>query len=97
VVTGYRLGWITWALLRVFLFKSRYSALVNVAADAEVIPEFIQTRFRADLIAAAAIARLSKPEVLRAQQEAQVKAIAIMKGTGRPASEIAAETILRLS
>jgi len=97
VVTGYRLGWITWALLRGFLFKSRYSALVNVAADAEVIPEFIQTRFRADLIAAAAIARLSKPEVLRAQQEAQVKAIAIMKGTGRPASEIAAETILRLS
>ena len=97
VVTGYRLGWITWALLRVFLFTSRYSALVNVAADAEVIPEFIQTRFRADLIAAAAIARLSKPEVLRAQQEAQVKAIAIMKGTGRPASEIAAETILRLS
>lgn len=97
VVTGYRLGWITWALLRVFFFRSRYSALVNVAADAEVIPEFIQTRFRADLIAAAAIARLSKPEVLRAQQEAQVKAIAIMKGTGRPASEIAAETILRLS
>jgi lipid-A-disaccharide synthase len=97
VVTGYRLGWITWALLRGLLFKSKYSALVNVAADAEVIPEFIQTRFRADLIASAAIARLSKPEVLRAQQEAQVKAIAIMKGTGRPASEIAAETILRLS
>ena len=97
VVTGYRLGWITWALLRGFLFKSKYSALVNVAADAEVIPEFIQTRFRADLIAASAIDRLSKPGVLRAQQEAQAKAIAVMKGTGRPAAEIAAETILRLS
>ncbi len=97
VVTGYRLGWITWALLRVFLFKSKYSALVNVAADAEVIPEFIQTRFRADLIAAVAIERLLKPEVLRAQQEAQAKAITVMKGTGRPAAEIAAETILRLS
>ena len=66
-------------------------------ADAEVIPEFIQTRFRADLIAASAIDRLSKPGVLRAQQEAQAKAIAVMKGTGRPAAEIAAETILRLS
>jgi lipid-A-disaccharide synthase len=97
VVTGYRLGWITWALLRGFLFKSKYSALVNVAADAEVIPEFIQTRFRADLIAASVIDRLSKPGVLRAQQEAQAKAIAVMKGTGRPAAEIAAETILRLS
>jgi lipid-A-disaccharide synthase len=97
VVTGYRLGWITWALLRAFLFKSKYSALVNVAADAEVIPEFIQTRFKAELIAKAAIERLSKPEVLRAQREAQAKAIAVMKGTGKPAAEIAAETILRLS
>jgi lipid-A-disaccharide synthase len=33
VVTGYKLGWITWALLRAFLFKSKYSALVNVAAN----------------------------------------------------------------
>lgn len=40
---------------------------------------------------------ITRHTMLRAQQEAQVKAIAIMKGTGRPASEIAAETILRLS
>ena len=97
VVTGYRLGWITWALLRAFLFKSKYSALVNVAADAEVIPEFIQTRFRSDLIAKSAIDRLTHPDVLRAQQEAQARAITVMKGTGRPAAEISAETILRLS
>ncbi len=97
VVTGYRLGWITWALLRAFLFKSKYSALVNVAANAEVIPEFIQTRFRADRIAEAALERLLKPELLRAQQEAQARAISVMKGTGRPAAEISAETILRLS
>ena len=97
VVTGYRLGWITWGLLRALLFKSKYSALVNVAANAEVIPEFIQTRFRSDLIAQAAIDRLQKPEVLRAQQDAQARAITVMKGTGRPAAEISAETILRLS
>lgn len=97
VVTGYRLGWITWALLRAFLFKSKYSALVNVAANAEVIPEFIQTRFKADLIAKAAIERLKHPEVLRRQQEAQAEAIGVMKGTGRPAAEISAETILPLS
>lgn len=97
VVTGYRLGWITWALLRAFLFKSKYSALVNVAADAEVIPEFIQTRFRADLIADAAIERLHKPDVLKRQQDAQARAITVMKGTGKPAAEISAETILGLS
>ena len=97
VVTGYRLGWITWGLLRAFLFKSKYSALVNVAANAEVIPEFIQTRFRAELIAASAIDRLTHPDVLRAQQEGQRHAIRVMAGTGRPAAEIAAETILKLS
>ena len=97
VVTGYRLGWITWGLLRAFLFKSKYSALVNVAANDEVIPEFIQTRFKAELIAKSAIERLTKPAVLRAQQEAQARAITVMKGTGRPAAEISAETILQLS
>src|SRR5690606_38364532 len=97
VVTGYRLGWITWGLLRAFLFKSKYSALVNVAADAEVIPEFIQTRFKAQLIAGAAIARLKDPVLLTRQRDQQAAAIAVMKGTGKPAAEISAETILRLS
>lgn len=97
VVTGYRLGWITWALLRAFLFKSRYSALVNVAANREVIPEFIQTRFRADLIARSAIDRLAHPEVLRAQQEGQREAIRIMSGAGVSAAVVSAETILKLS
>ena len=97
VVTGYKLGWITWALLRFFLFKSRFSALVNVAANREVIPEFLQTRFSARNIEQAVEERLSNPAVLKAQQDGQGEAIRLMSGTGRPAAEIAAETILRLS
>jgi lipid-A-disaccharide synthase len=97
VVTGYKLGWITWALLRFFLFKSRFSALVNVAANREVIPEFLQTRFRAQSIAAASEQRLGDPLVLKAQQDAQCEALKIMAGTGLPAAEIAAATILKLS
>ena len=97
VVTGYRLGWITWGLLRAFLFKSRYSALVNVAVNRDVIPEFIQTRFRADLIAKSAIDRLSRPDVLRAQQEGQREAIRIMSGDGKSAAVVSAEAILKLS
>ncbi len=97
VVTGYKLGWITWALLRFFLFKSRFSALVNVAANREVIPEFLQTSFSVKNIEQAAERRLSDPAVLRAQQEGQREALRIMAGTGRPAAEIAAETILKLS
>ena len=57
VVTGYKLGWITWALLRFLLFKSRFSALVNVAANREVIPEFLQTRFSVKNIEQAVEAR----------------------------------------
>ncbi len=97
VVTGYKLGWITWAILRGLLFKSRFSSLVNVAVDREVIPEFIQTRFKADLIRDAAERRLSDPAVLQAQLDGQREALKIMSGTGRPAAEIAAETILSLS
>lgn len=97
VVTGYKLGWITWVLLRFFLFKSRFSALVNVAANREVIPEFLQTRFSVENIERAVEERLSNPAVLKAQQDGQREAIRIMSGTGRPAAEIAAETILKLS
>lgn len=97
VVTGYKLGWITWALLRGLLFKSRYSSLVNVAVNREVIPEFIQTRFKASLIRDSAERRLSDPVTLKAQLDGQREALAIMAGTGRPAAEIAAETILSLS
>ena len=97
VVTGYRLGWITWALLRAFLFKSKFSALANVAANRELIPEFIQTRFRADLIAKSAIDRLHNTTVLNAQREGQRDAIRIMAGDGKPAAVISAETILKLS
>jgi lipid-A-disaccharide synthase len=97
VVTGYKLGWITWALLRFFLFKSRFSALVNVAVNREVIPEFLQTSFSVKNIEQAAERRLSDPVVLKAQQDGQREALRIMAGTGRSAAEIAAETILRLS
>lgn len=97
VVTGYQLGWITWGLLRAFLFKSKYSALVNVAANAEVIPEFIQTRFNARNVAESAEKRLSDPAVLERQRAQQREAIRIMSGDGRSAADISAETILKLS
>lgn len=96
VVTGYRLGWITWAILRAFLFRSRYATLVNVAAGREVIPEFMQTTFTADRLARAASRLLSDPAALDRQRAGQREALKAMAGPGRPAAEIAAETILHL-
>jgi lipid-A-disaccharide synthase len=97
VVTGYKVGWITWALLRFFLLKSRFTTLINVAANREVIPEFIQTRFHARNVEQAAERLLTDSKVREAQLKAQQDALRIMAGSGRPAAEIAAETILKLS
>ncbi|MDX2238821.1 MAG: lipid-A-disaccharide synthase [Hyphomonadaceae bacterium] len=94
VVVGYKLGWITWALARLFLYKSKYATLMNVAARREVAPEFIQTRFTADNLARAAGALLRDPAARAAQIEAQNAALAAMGRGGRPAADIAAEAVL---
>jgi lipid-A-disaccharide synthase len=94
LVIGYKLGWITWALARAFLFRSKYATLMNVAADAEVAPEFIQTRFTAGNIARAAANLLDDEAKRRAQTAAQNRALDLMGRGGRPAAEIAAESVL---
>lgn len=94
LVIGYKLGWITWALARAFLFKSKYATLMNVAADAEAAPEFIQTRFTAANLVAAAEPLLRDPEAHAAQVRRQNAALDLMGRGGRPAAEIAAETVL---
>ncbi|MGD9813968.1 MAG: lipid-A-disaccharide synthase [Hyphomonadaceae bacterium] len=93
LVIGYKLGWITWAIARAFLFKSKFATLMNVAADAEVAPEFIQTRFTAENIAAAAARLLDDEDAREDQVRRQDEALAKMGRGGRPAAEIAAEAV----
>ncbi len=96
VVTGYRLGWITWAIARLFLMRSRYITLLNVAAGREIVPEFVQTRLTASNIAGA-VGQLLENETARSEQLlAQAAALSEMAGPGRPAAEIAAEKIIDL-
>ncbi|HRE43701.1 MAG TPA: lipid-A-disaccharide synthase [Terricaulis sp.] len=94
VVVGYKLGWITWAAARLFLFKSKYATLMNVAADAEVAPEFIQTRFTPANIARAAAPLLDDPCARAAQVDAQNEALSRMGRGKTPAAEIAAGAVL---
>ena len=84
LVIGYKLGWITWALARALLFKGKYATLMNVAADAEVAPEFLQTKFTAENIAAAAAPLLDDPDAREDQVRAQDEALAKMGRGGRP-------------
>ncbi len=94
VVVGYKLGWITWALARFFLLKSKYVTLMNVAAGREVAPELIQTRFTPALVAAAAAPLLDDPAKRAAQIAAQDAALDAMGRGGPPAAEIAAGAVL---
>jgi lipid-A-disaccharide synthase len=97
IVVGYKLGWVTWAIARLFLMRSKFITLLNVAAGREIAPEFVQTRFTPAKVAAAAERLLSDPQALETQRRAQAEALKLMAGPGRPAAEIAAETILKLA
>ncbi len=94
MVIGYRLGWITWAIWRAFLFKGRFATLMNVAANEEVAPEFLQTQFTPANIARAAAPLLDDLALREDQVRRQDDALALMGRGGRPAAEIAADVVL---
>lgn len=94
VVVGYKIGWVTWAIARAFLLRTKFITLMNVAAAREVAPEFVQTRFTANAIANAAAPLLDDPAARARQIAAQEEALDKMGRGGRPAAEIAAEAIL---
>ncbi len=94
LVIGYKLGWITWALARAFLFRAKYATLINVAANAEVAPEFLQTRFTAENLARAGASLLDDEALRNEQVRRQDEALALMGRGGRAAAEIAAEAVL---
>ncbi len=94
LVIGYKLGWITWGLARAFLFKGKYTTLMNVAADAEVAPELIQTRFTPANLVKAAAPLLDDEAAHDEQVRRQDDALALMGRGGRPAAEIAADAVL---
>lgn len=96
LVIGYRLGWVTWALARAFLFKGKYATLMNVAADAEVAPELIQTRFTPANVVAIAAPLLDDADFREEQIRKQDDALAKMGRGGRPAAEIAADAVLQV-
>lgn len=95
MIVGYKTGWITWALARGFLYKKIHITLLNILnGDIEIVPEFVQTRLDADLIAGKALSWLGNPEELKAQCARQNQALRALVHEGAPAAEIAAGAIL---
>ena len=94
-LVGYHTGWITWALARFFLFKPTHITLLNIAADdTEIVPEFVQTKFKAGAMAREAGRMLRDAAARREQVAQQDKALSRMGEGDRPSAEIAAEAIL---
>lgn len=95
MIVAYKTGWITWALARGLLYSKTHITLLNIVSDDQpIVPEFVQTQQKADLIAAAAQDWLTDPDKLLAQLNRQRIALDRMKEGDRDASEIAAGVIL---
>ncbi|MHA6288645.1 lipid-A-disaccharide synthase [Maricaulis sp. CAU 1757] len=93
-VTAYRLGGLSYFLLSgLKLYKPKYISLVNMAADAELVPEFLQQDCSPDSLSAAVAAFLDDPEARAAVTDALRQTTAGMRGEGR-ASERAARAVL---
>ena len=93
-LVAYKLGWITWAIARGFLYKPDYMNLLNIAASKEIAQEFFQTKLKAEDLANAAVRLLRDPAALRAQKLEQDEAMAKMGVGGPSAALLAAEAIL---
>ena len=95
MVVAYRMGTITYALLKA-LIRTRYITLFNIAAGEEIAPEFVQYQCTGEKLANALTARLTDP-ALRASQVALQNAALDLMGRGRPdPSETAADAIVAL-
>ena len=95
MIVAYKTGWITGALARGLLYSKTHITLLNIVSDDQpIVPEFVQTQQKADLIAAAAQDWFTDPDKLLAQLNRQRIALDRMKEGNRDASEIAAGVIL---
>jgi lipid-A-disaccharide synthase len=94
MVVAYKMGWITWALARFLLYKAPYVTLMNMAANAEVAPEFIQTKMTPTRIAQAVQAMIDDPAQRAEQARQQNVALDLMGRNKAPAAEVATGAIL---
>lgn len=95
VVVGYRIGKITYAILK-RLIRTPWITLFNIAAGRFVAPEFVQGECTGENLARAVAERLDDP-TLRARQVAAQNAALELMGRGRPdPSEAAADAVLKV-
>jgi lipid-A-disaccharide synthase len=93
-ITGYKIGAISWILLKTFFFKAKFITLVNMAADKMVAREYLQSQMTVKAISGEALRLLRDGKALEAQIQAQDAALAKMGFGERSAQSLSAEAIL---
>jgi lipid-A-disaccharide synthase len=96
MVVGYR-GHPATALVARAIIRTRYFTLFNIAADAEIAPEFLQEHCNGPELAAAASALLDDSPRRAAQAAAQTAALAKLGLSGPDPFEAAAAVIVDLA
>jgi lipid-A-disaccharide synthase len=94
MVVGYKAGWVTWAIARAFLMKSKFINLLNVAAGREIVPEFVQTRFTPEHMLQPCLRLLGDSRAASDQVAQQNLALDRMGRGGPGAATLAADAIL---
>jgi lipid-A-disaccharide synthase len=95
MVVGYRLGPVTYAIVK-RLIRTKYITLFNIAAGEAVAPELIQNACNGPALAREVALRLDDPGLRARQAEAQSAALVKMGRGGPDPSEAAADVILKM-
>ncbi len=93
MVVGYKIGGLSWFVLKTFFLKTRFASLVNVASDAMIVPEFLQADCEAGALSAALGYLLDDEARYDTQKKALADAITKMGSQGRSTAHSAAEAI----
>lgn len=94
-VIAYKLSPITWAIGS-RLYKPDYAAIVNIAAEKELMPELIQERCTGDNLARAISAYITDADLRETTSKALIEQTKKMRGSGGHSGSRASKAILDL-
>ncbi len=96
MVIGYRLGWLTYMIARRFVVV-KYGTLVNLIADAEVVPEFVQEKCTPENLLGALLPLMTSADARAAQIAAVAPALQKLGVGGEAPSLRAARAVLQIA
>ncbi len=92
MVVAYKLGWLTYALMRPFVSVT-YATLVNILLAREAVPEFIQQNCTPKNLAGAVVSLFRDP-IVRAKQIAALEEATTELGRGAEEPSLRAARVL---